>query len=77
MRVDEAGRDDVTRCVDRISARDRLLGNRDDAAILDADIAYRVELGLRVHDPAVEDDEVVAVLAIGRTGDEKGGENDG
>ena len=34
----------------------------DDLAVLDTDVAYLVELRLRIHDPAIENDQVVAVL---------------
>ena len=41
------------------SAADRVLGDGSDLAVLDADVGDGVIHRLRVHDPAVEDHEVV------------------
>ena len=56
--IDEPGRDHVALGVDRFTPLDRLLGDGDDLAALDAHVANRVELGLGIHDATVQDHEI-------------------
>ncbi len=61
MGVDEARCHDVAGGIQRFLASKRILGDRDNSAILDTDIGDIVEQRLRVDDPAVEDDDVVVL----------------
>ncbi len=61
VRVDETGRDHMACGVDALRAGDRILGDDDDLSVLDTDVPHRVEPALGVHDPAVQDHQVVVV----------------
>ncbi len=57
--VDEPGRDHMAGGVDRLLACDLFLGDDGDPAVLDADVGDGVVLGFRVHDPAIQNDQVI------------------
>jgi hypothetical protein len=50
--------------IDDFLAREFVLGHRGDLAVLDAYIHYRIERGLRVHDPSTLQHNVI-VLRVG------------
>jgi hypothetical protein len=47
----------MPRRVDRLFARDLLLGNDGDLGVLDAEVSPGIVLGLGIYDPAVVDEE--------------------
>lgn len=51
----------MTGGVDRLGAGDVVVGDDIDSAIFDADVSNCVVHRLRVHDPAVSDDQVVVL----------------
>ena len=74
MRVDEAGANDVPGRIDRLRTRYVVFRDADDHAALDADVSHRIEVGLRVHHPTVENHDVIGLLgpAVATTGEDTG-----
>ena len=58
MRVNEAGRHHVSFGIDLVFARDLLRRDLGDPAITNPDIGDLIEICLRVHDPAIENNDV-------------------
>jgi hypothetical protein len=67
VEIDETGGDHMACGINRLLAGNLVRRDGDDPAVLDANIAHGIEVGLRVHDPAVEDHHVVG-LRDGRNG---------
>ena len=61
VRVDESGRDHMVFRIHHFLATNRFVRDRDNLAVLDADVSDTIELCLRVHHPAVQDDDVVVL----------------
>lgn len=70
MKVDEAGGNDVVRCIDHAGAVERRCGDRLHSAGANPDMPDGVEPGFGIHHPAVGDHEVEGRLAAA------GGEED-
>lgn len=73
MPVDKTGGDHVALGVDGLVAGDLVGGDRRNLRALDANIANSIEIGLRVHDPTVQDSNI----AIGSLRDPAGSKQGG
>jgi len=51
-------------CVNCLVTRNLLFGDRNDPAVLDANIANAIKIRFRVHDTAIDDHDVIRLLCV-------------
>ncbi len=59
VRINETGRDNMAAGIDHFLAGDLLVGDDGDPVALDTNVRNGVVPGFRIHNPAVDDDQVV------------------
>jgi hypothetical protein len=61
VQVDETRSNDMPSRVNGFLASDLGAGNVKNLAVSDTDIAHGVEPAFRIHDPAIQDDEIIVL----------------